>query len=365
MTDTPYPLWTSRRSLGLMRAQRPETWYFDQFFLPEHTILSNEEWVDFEKLPVLKQRLAPFVLPLGRGRGVWSDSQRSYRFKPAYSIVEETIDPLMVLSFNPGLGESVFDIMKDPMKKLELIRAVKLAEASKATRRRWHWMRAQAIINGGYIVSGPEYPATPISFGRNADHTIVLGSGQRFGDSGVSIVDFFQMVVDRMNNAEFGGVPVRATMSGAVATVLRKDAEFLSHMDVNILGGTITVERGLVAGTEDGGKVYKFGEMRIGGASGAKIELWVNDETYDADDGTQVRYVGAKDIVFTASPRRIMGYSAFGRIVDRDAEYRAVPEFPKFFFTGDDVKTENLTIKSAPLMVPINPNATLKATVLA
>lgn len=363
-TQQPYELWSTRKSLGVMRATKPENWYFQQFFTNE--LRSDTEYVDFEKLPIMKRKLAPFVLPLARGRGIWEDSQRSYRFKPAYSIVEETIDPLMPLSFQPGMGESIFDMNKmTPMQRLDLIRASMLAEADKAVERRWEWMRARAIIDAGYTVVGPDYPAVTLSFGRDAGQTIVLGAGSRFGDSGVSIVSFFQTVVDLMNNAEFGGIPERATMGGAVATVLRADAEVLKHMDLFLAGGTIVVDRGLVAGAPGGGKVYKFGEMRIGGASGAKIELWVNDETYIDDTGTTQRYLGSNQISFTASPDSIMGYQAFGRIIDADAEYQALPKFPKSFWVGDDTKVEHFSIKSSPLMVPINPNATATATVLA
>lgn len=52
-------------------------------------------------------------------------------------------------------------------------------------------------------------------------------------------------------------------------------------------------------------------------------------------------------------------------IVDKDAGYQALPLFPKNFETGERVKVENVSVESAPLFVPINPNATYKATVLA
>lgn len=364
----PYELWNTRMSLGIMRDEKMEGWYFGQFY--QNTLLSTEEYIDFEKLPILKRRLAPFVLPLGRGFSVWDDSQRSYRFKPAYTIVEDHIDPLAPLSFSPGIGLSVFEQNKlTPMQKLALLRAAKLQAADLAVERRWEWMCARGIIDGGYVVSGPSYPATPISFGRDAGQTVVLASGARWGDAGVSIVSNIQTWMDTMNNAEFGGLPTRITMGGAVATVVRNDPEILRHMDMFLAGGTIRVDRGLVTGGPNGVKIYKFGEMRVGGASGAAIELWVNDETYDADNGdgtvTKTRYLGSNQVVLTGEPSTIMGYKAFGRIVDRDAEYAALPKFPKFFFTGDDVKTENFSIKSSPLMVPINPNATFKATVLA
>jgi hypothetical protein len=70
-------------------------------------------------------------------------------------------------------------------------------------------------------------------------------------------------------------------------------------------------------------------------------------------------------MVFLGSADAIKGYECFGMIVDRDAEYQALPIFPKNYVKGDDVKVEHLSFKSAPLMVPINPNATYKLTPVA
>lgn len=360
----PYELWNTRKSLGIMRATQAEKFYFAPFY--ENELRSTDEYIDFEKLPIRKRKLAPLVLPLARGRGVYEDSQRTYRFKPAYVKVEETIDPLMPLTFQPGLGQSAFDMGSlTPMQRLDLIRAAMISAAADAVERRWEHMRAKAIIDGRITLSGPDYPTTLIDFQRDSAHTVVLTSGNRFGDSGVSIVDFIQLQMDKMNNAEFGGIVRKIAMSSQIAALLRKDAEFLKHLDLNTAGSTINFVRGLQGGVENGDKVYQFGTMLIGGQSGATIELWVNDETYIDDTGATVRYIPANQMVFTGSPAAIMGYQAFGRIVDLEAQYMALPKFPKFFWTGDDVKVENLSVKSAPLMVPINPNATLSATVIA
>lgn len=366
MSTTPYTsLWDTRRSLGVLRARKADSFYFDQFFTNE--IRSTDAWIDFEKLPILKRKLAPFVLPRGRGRGVWEDSQKAYRFKPGYIKVEETIDPEMPLTFQPGMG-SVFDANNiTDAQRHDLIRAAMLAAMDDAVDRRIHWMRAQAVINGTYTMkydSGEEFV---INLQRAGTHTVTLGSGSRFGDSGVSIVDFINSMVDRMNDAEFGGLVRKITMSSKVAKLMRKDTEFLSHLDINIKGGNITFERGLVTGAPNGGKTYKFGEMMVGGASGYTIELWVNDETYiDPTTGTSTRYLADHQMLFTADPSDMIGYTAYGKIVDPEAGYQAIPKFPKNYEHREgDLLTEYMNIKSAPLAVLINPDATLLANVIA
>ncbi|RWK15775.1 MAG: major capsid protein, partial [Mesorhizobium sp.] len=51
-------------------------------------------------------------------------------------------------------------------------------------------------------------------------------------------------------------------------------------------------------------------------------------------------------------------------IVDVHAQFEALPIFPRNYIPEGDVAIEQILTQSAPLMVPVNPNATLKATVL-
>jgi len=367
----PYELWTTRKLLGVFRDTRPEDWAFADYF--PNVFLSTDEWIDFEKLPVRSRQLAPLVKPGGRGHGVFTDKVKGYRFKPANSVVEDAVDPLRPLTMQPGMDASMLhpEMNKlSPMQRLQLIKAAMVAEFQDAMRRRWEWMRCRAISDGAVTLNYVDGQSVTVDFQRDAGNTITLTSGNRWGDSGVSIFDFFQLVIDTMTNADFGGMPVRAEMGGNAAKILRKDAEILEHMDVNIRGAVITVDRGPVTGpgARGNGKRFKFGEMQIGGASGASIELWQNDETYDVKNTTtgaltKTRYIGTSDVIFTSTVDAIQGYSCFGMIVDKDAGYEAIPMFPKNFETGTRTKVENISIESAPLFVPINPNATLKATV--
>lgn len=359
----PYELWETRKFLGVFRDIEPEFEYFLPMFTGE--MRSEEEWIDFEKMPVRGRKVAPFVQPLARGAKVYEDTGTGFRFKPAYAKLEDEVDPLAPLRKIVGIDMSMLEPEKlTPMQRHDLIRAQITAEHVRSIRRRWEVMACRAIVDGKVTLTGENYPTTLVDFKRDAGHTVTLGVGERFGDSGVSIVDFFQEMMDLMNDAKFGGVITRATMGGGVWAVMRKDAEFREHLDLTLKGGNITIERGLVNGTE--GKIFKVGEMLVGGQSGQKIELWVNNETYiDPVSGADTRYIGSKEIVFTASPASIMGFRCFGRIIDRAAEFRPLPIFPRNWLDNGDPQVEHISHKSAPLMVPINPNCTIKATVLA
>lgn len=356
----PYELWQTHKLLGVFRDTKPETWYFGQYFTNQ--MRSTDEWIDFEKLPIRSRKLAPFVKPYGRGHGVFTDKVDAFRFKPANLVVEDAIDPFRPLTFQPGIDASMLhpgDL--SPMQRHALVKAQMLMEMRTAVERRWEWMRAKAIIDGKVTCTYKDGTSVLVDFQRDAGHTEVLTAGNYWGDSGVSILDHVQSICDTMVDAAFGGLPTRITMGGGVASVVRKDAEILEHMDINVKGGVHTVDRGLTSGD----KIYKFGELFLGGASGQTIELYVNNETYTADNGTQTRYLANNEIIATSTPASINGYECFGAIQDKDAQWQALPMFPKNFETGERVKVENISIESAPLFVPINPNATYKAKVIA
>lgn len=349
----PYELWETRTALGAMRAVKPETWQFGQFFTRQVT--TESEWIDFEKLPVPSRKLAAFVKPMGRGTSVYNDTSRSLRFKPANIVVEEQIDPLRLLSTAPGIDAMLEPMNISPAQRRNLLRVAMTEQALAAIERRWEWMRARAIIDGSVTVRYEDGQSVAVDFGRSSGHTETLTSGNRFGDSGISFLDKVQSVIDTMVAAEYGGVPTKIIMGGSVWAVIRKDTELLEAMKFEQQRTDINIERGLLANVQ---KVFQVGTISVGGSTGQRLELWVNNETFVDNSGTAQRYLGAKDMVFTGSPEAIMGMQVFGRIVDMDADFRALPIFPKNFMKGDRVKTEHMSWESAPLMVPINPDAT-------
>jgi len=351
----PYELWDTRTSLGMMRATKPETWQFGKYFTRQ--INTESEWIDFEKLPVPSRKLAAFVKPMGRGTSIYTDSSVTKRFKPANIVVEEQIDPFRLLSTAPGIDSMLNPMTISPMQRQNLLRAEMTSQAMTAIERRWEWMRAKAIIDGTITVKYESGEPVTVDFGRAAGHTQTLTSGNRFGDSGIAFMDKAQGVIDTMTDAEFGGIPVDIIMGGSVWAVVKNDTGLQKAMEFEAQRGDVNIERGLIGST---GKVFKVGTISVGGPSGQTLNLWVNNETYVDNSGVAQRYLGAKEMVFCAAPEAIMGIQCFGRIVDMDANFAALPIFPKNFIKGDRVKTEHMSFESAPLMVPVNPDATYK-----
>lgn len=356
-----YELWETHDFLGVFRDVKPDPLYWTQFYQNEY--LSDSDWIDFEKMPVKNRKLAPFVMPLARGKAIWEDRATVTRFKPAYSKLEDAIDPLMGLTRRVGIDSPFIGPQTlTPMQRIDLIRASMVAAHVEAMERTFNMMAGLALRDGAITITGENYPTQVVDFGRAAGHTITLTGGARWGQAGVSILDFIQLVIDTMTAAQFGGMPTRATMGSGVWNVMRKDVEILQHMVSTNLGNSVTITRGVY---NDGEPVFKVGEINVGGGGGSTIELWVDNSTYvDPVDGVTKRYIATGQVLFTAPPSAIQGYQCFGRIIDRDAEYLPMRMFPKNWIQGGDLKTEFISHKSAPLFVPVNPNATLLATVV-
>lgn len=358
----PYEVWNTHRSLGVVREVEPAFNYWQDlgFGLQMN---STDEWIDFEKLPAVGRKLAPFVRPLAAGKPIYNDSATGFRFKPAYVKIKEVIDPSMPLIKRPGIDRSMIAESEiTPMQRRDLIRAAMTVQAVNAIERRREWMAAKAIIDGKYTVSGEDYPATLIDFLRASNQTIIKTSGTYWGETGVSIFDDIQTYADRMFNSPFGSFPTRLTITPKVWAVMRKDAEILKHMDTNIRDPRATVERALISAD----KVVKVGDLQVGGASGASIEIWLYRDTYiDETTGLETPFLADGSIVMTGSTERIQGYRCYGAIIDPYARYQALEIFPRNWMEPGDPAVEYFLWQSAPLMVPVNPNATLKATVVA
>jgi hypothetical protein len=98
------------------------------------------------------------------------------------------------------------------------------------------------------------------------------------------------------------------------------------------------------------------------GTIGAGIEAYVYNGTFQNDDGTLAPIMDPRDIVLSAPG--VEGVKAFGAILDEDADLQATDIFPKMW-SQKDPSARFIMSQSAPLMIPVNPNRTFRARVVA
>lgn len=348
MTWTNYQLWNTRTLLGVYRDLLPPTNYWLSLLFPNQ-MNSTDEYIDFGKIPRVNRKLAPFVVPMAQGRPIYEEAAYLGRFKPAYIKPSDPVTPSRVLTRRAGALLTPGD--DSPMARYNAIKADIIQFHRDAVERRWEWLAAKAILDGKVVIEGDDYPSTLVDFQRAAGHTIVLGAGARWGDAGVSIYDSIQSWMDMMHLAPFGGAPNRITVGTSVWAVMRKDPEILANMNKFYRGNETDVKTGLLP----------TGEARFVGSLSANLDVWVYNDFY-AVNGTVTPFMSSKDIVLSGPA--VNGYQCFGAIMDVHAQFQALPIFVRNYIQDGDVAIEQILTQSAPLMVPVNPNATLKATVL-
>jgi hypothetical protein len=117
-TNNPYELWSLHKSIGVMRDVLPAyTFFLDQF---HGQVDSTDEYIDFEKLPRSNRKLAPFVMPMGQGKPIYTDRSTAYRFKPAYIKLRDAVDTTRGLSKIPGIDAMLTPNAISPMQRREL-----------------------------------------------------------------------------------------------------------------------------------------------------------------------------------------------------------------------------------------------------
>lgn len=338
--------------LGVMReVDSPQSYWLSLFF--NSVITSTDEFIDFEKITKGKRKLAPFVMPMAQGKPLFEEKSRVERFKPAYIKAKDAVTPNRMLSRRPG--ELLTMNPQNPAARYAAVKTDILAQHRAAIERRWEWMAAKAILDGKVTITSDGYPTHLVDFNRAAGHTVTLGAGSRWGDSGVSILGNIQSWSDTMAQAEFGGIPNRLTVTSAVWAVMRKDAEIKAELDLNKRGNAVDIKTGLVFQNNTNL------DVRYVGTLGEGLEVYVYNDFYH-EAGTATRFMDPRDIVLTAPG--VEGVQAFGAILDQSANFQPLPIYSNNWVENDP-SVEFIMSQSSPIPVPLAPNCTFRARVLA
>jgi hypothetical protein len=333
--------------LGVMRqlAQFNSYW-LDLCF--QNAVNFTDEYIDFEKL-VDHRKLAPFVAPTAQGRPIYSEGSNVTRLKPACIKPKDPVNPNRMIKRRAG--ELLSLTPQSPGQRFNAIIGDILSEHSKAIQRRWEWMGAQAVLNGAVTVVGEDYPERLVDFGRDAEQTIVLTGTAAWNGSAPTIIENINTWRAMMRLAKFGGPSNRLTVGADAWEAMRKSAELKDQLDTRYRGTEATLNTGVREGME---------VEYVGSLSGT-LPVYVYSDYYEQEDGTTVQMMDPRDVVLTGP--NVNGVRAFGAILDQKANFQALPIFPKMW-PQEDPALAFVMSQSAPLMVPVNPNNTLRARVV-
>jgi len=336
--------------LGVYRDLEPVQEFWLSFFPGLFT--STTERIEWSKITNYRH-LAPLVLPTQQGRPTFRAEENLTSVKPGYLKPKDAVQDAAMLTRRAGLGEIGQARPLSPSERYLATTAAVLQKHRGDIERRWEWMAAQAILYGSITLVDDGYPTATVDFNRNSGHTVTLGSGSRWGEPGVNAVDLLDQWNDTMADAKFGGPATDVIMGTSAWRVFKEDAKVqrLLEMDIRNTSGT-----SLDLGMGNGDKVQFKGNIS------RNHRVWVYSDYYEAPDGTVMPYMDPRDVLMIG--QNVMGVKAFGAILDKKASFQPLPVFPKMW-DEDDPSATILMTQSAPLMVPINPNNTFRARVVA
>lgn len=349
-------IYSTRTLRGVIRdneQMKPPSNYWLSLCFP-NLINFTDEYVDFSKLTD-QRKLAPFVVPTAQGKPIYSAAERLTRVKPAYVKPKDPVSATRLIQKTAGFGELNSETNMSPGQRYDAIIADILRQHRRAIERRWEWMASKAILDASVTLEGEDYPTTVVDFERDANHTVVKTAGNFWGDAGVSILDDVESWKSLCRGAKYGGPTNRLTVGTDVWDVMRKDTEIRELLTTDFA----PAQKGgldLNLGIREGLDVEYVG--RLSGTT----DVWVYSDYYHDESGAQVPFMSSKDVCLTGPS--VAGVRCFGAIQDIGAGIESSDMFPKMWNQEDPSATFVMT-QSAPLMVPVNPNNTLKATVLA
>jgi hypothetical protein len=315
-------------------------------------ITFDTEYVDFSKLTD-QRKMAPLVVPTTQGRPMYSAAEQRVQVKPAYVKPKDAVSATRVIKKAAGFAELNYQSNNSAAARYNMLVADILNTHRRGIERRWEWLASEAVQHGKVTLVGDAYPETVIDFERAPGHTKSLTGGARWGQAGVSILGDIEDWRKETRMAKYGGVTNRITVGTDAWEVMRQDDEIkeLLKVDYRPNNNGLNLNLGVMEGLE---------VEYVGRLSGT-LDVYVYSDYYEQEDGTTVPFMDSRDVVLTGPA--VNGVRCFGAIQDKRAGWVPLPVFPKMWDEEDPSATQIMT-QSAPLMVPIGTNASLRARVL-
>ena len=343
----PYDLYSSYDLLEVVRVQKSIPKFWLQFFPGQINATTDE--IALDKVSDNYKKLAPFVAPNVQGRVMKKDGYTTVSFRPAYVKPKDVVDPSTDLVRQPGEAFATGSL--SPEARRNAVMAFLLGRQRIVIDNRIEWMAAKAIIDGKVTVVGEDYPAVTVDFRRDAALTITLTGGALWS-AGTATPAADIMTARRAINDKCGAVGNRVVFGpSAWANFYAKE---LTGANNTLLNTQIRGSETTVSFLRDGFEGVEYmGTYK--GSNGAGFECWVYTAKYEDDAGVMQDILDPNKVVIVAPDVR--GVQCYGAIRDKRAGFQSLKYFPKNWEV-EDPSVEYVMTQSAPLMVPVQPNAT-------
>ena len=317
-----------------------------QFFT--QTLNFDTETISFEKVQINNRGLAPFVAPNVQAAYNRLDGYDAAQFKPGYIKEKDVVD--INMPFFRQAGETPVSGSLSPNQRRAAIIAKLTQDHVTRIHNRFEWMASQAIQHAAIEISGERYTKSVLSFGRDPNLTLTTDWTEGKGGNGFNDIKRMRVLSNRLCGSE-----IRINIFGADAWdafyKLHKE-ELKDLLDTRYRGSDTNITK-LIDGFD--GIEYVGDIVGLNGAG--RIKVFINTMVYTDEKGA-TQYFQDQGSVVGIDPNAFSGVRCFGAIRDGRADYKSMEIFPKNWVNGEDPYEELIMHQSAPLMVPLAPNAT-------
>lgn len=357
-----FPIYTPVQLLGLFVEDNQLPTFWRNLCFGNAPIYSDDKDIEFSKSSTLR-RVAPVVSPESEGLPIYNARAAVRRVRPAYTKLLDAVRPgdftgKRVVPNEVGAGVRAMT----PAERWASRVAEILRQHSNAIDTLIELMCFQAVSTGVVRVVDDETGAINIvNFGRSAAHTITLGAGLRWDEAGsdpLADIENWKALAAGPKGPQpedrFGAAPTVWVMGRAAAKAFRKNVKVKAELDLNYRRPDQSVVQ---TGVLNGARVEYIGSLNNGD------QLWMYDEYTEDAAGTQTLVMDTRDVI-GVNPAAFAGTIAYGTIENFNADLATLERFPSMYANtnGSAIYLQN---ESAPLPIAVNPNATLRARVLA
>ena len=360
-----FPIFTPVELLGAFKEDSKLELFWMPMAFTDAPIFSDDKEIEFSKISTLR-RIAPFVRPDADGVPIYNNRETVERIKPAYIKMEDAVKASEFTGRREvGAGELGAAGQGKALTPQErwLFRIAEITKQHEDAKMiRLEVMCFQALADGIVRV---EYDDTGtinnVNFGRDPAHDITLLPGQLWTDPGVNPLNdltAWRRIMHRPTGPaavnRFKGRFTMLVMGVDAAEAFRQNEQVREELDVDIAnfrGKTIV-----------NAQVLEATDIELIGVLNSGVEVYAYNEYFEDENGDIVNIMDPRDVV-ALNPRMVKGQIAYGTIESFAADLQSMSMFPNMY-SSKDGRDIFLCHESAPMVFPINPNATLRARVV-
>lgn len=335
----------------------PEHTFFKNRYFPTNSTLdifgTSRVLIDYKET---KQKRAPFVLPRIGAVSVGREGFSTYDLEPGHISISKplTLDHLK----NRGFGESLLSTAT-PADRAKMLLMGDLQDLSDRITRTEEWLAIETMLNNGCIMrhrteKEDVYEDIPVTFYDGEDNLALFTPAAPWthstlnADGSVTPGNWYWDIIKKTK---------MLTRKGKPATDLLVSSDVGEFLLEDVWVQKILDNRRMEFGRIDPSTLTEY-VTHLGSFNfmGRKLDILINDGTYEDENGKDVPYIADGSVIITAPN---CGKGLYGGVtqLEKDGEYHtyAGTRVPQHLFTiQPPVKETKLSAK--PLYVPKRPS---------